>query len=370
MRLVHLSDTHLGFSAYSKLDPVEGINQREADIYHAFEEAVDRAIELRPDVIIHSGDLFDIARPQNRAISFALNQILRVSDEGIEIVLISGNHSTPRLRETGSIFSIFEHLKHVHPIHKPEIHRVTVGDATITAIPHSSVPPLSELVGQAKPSRDTGLNVLVLHAGLIGPGDYSMGELNEQLVPLNLIADGFDYVALGHFHKYERIQERIYYSGSTERIGFGEAGQSKGFLEVDLERHSVRFHELRIRDMVDLKPIDAAGLTSSEILSRAREQLSSAVVDDKIVRLNIRNISKDAYRSLDVPAIRRLGNSALHFELKADRLESEEGLQLGSTHIGSLAAEFQRYVASLQIPEEKKKRLMEIGPPYLAEAEE
>ncbi len=72
MRLIHFSDTHLGYGAFSKLDVSEGINQREADFYSAFQQAINRMIELKPDFVVHSGDLFDTVRPQNRAIDFAL----------------------------------------------------------------------------------------------------------------------------------------------------------------------------------------------------------------------------------------------------------------------------------------------------------
>lgn len=142
MKIAHISDTHLGFGAYSKLDPVEGINQREMDIYTAFEQAVTEILELKPDLVIHSGDLFDSVRPQNRAIDFALRQLIRLSEAGIETVLISGNHSTPKLRETGSIFRIFEHLECVHPVHEPGVKKIAFDDVVVHAIPHSVNPPL------------------------------------------------------------------------------------------------------------------------------------------------------------------------------------------------------------------------------------
>ncbi|OGS41878.1 MAG: hypothetical protein A3K67_01890 [Euryarchaeota archaeon RBG_16_62_10] len=370
MKLVHFSDTHLGFGTYSRIDPAEGINQREADIYSAFKQAVDKIVDLRPDLVVHAGDLFDTARPQNRAITFALDQLIRLSEAGIETVLISGNHSTPRLRETGSIFSIFEHLDHIHPVFEPGIERMVLGDVAVTAIPHSASPPLSQLVPTAKPAGDSPINVLVLHAGLLGAGDFRMDEFNEQMVPIEALSDGFDYVAMGHFHKHEKVRKGVYYSGSTERLGFGEAAQEKGFLEVDLPSGDVKFHALETREMVELPPVDASSLSSSEILGAVRDRVSSQDVDDKVVRLIVRKVSSEAYRSLDLPSIRRLGSSALHFELRIDRLESEKDKALGSAQIGSLGVEFQRYVSSLDIPDEKKRRLMEIGPPYLAEAEE
>jgi exonuclease SbcD len=370
MRLVHISDTHLGFSAYSKLDPAEGINQREADIYLAFEQAIDKALELKPDVVVHSGDLFDTVRPQNRAIDFALRQLLRLSEAEIETVLISGNHSTPRLRETGNIFRIFEHLKSIHPVHEPGAKRIAVGDMAIHAVPHSSNPSLVNVLSKLAPSNEYELNVLVLHAGILDSDTYRMDEFNEQTVPLSAVKSEWDYVALGHFHRFAEVTKNACYAGSTERFGFGESAQKKGIVEVDLGKRSVKFHELKIREMVELKNLDAANLASSEILRVAKDIVSSSAIDDKIVRLAILNVASDAYKSLDVSAIRRLGSSALHFELKIDRLDSEGRREAGETQIGLLADEFRKYVARQDMPDVKKKRLVDLGLPYLMKEEE
>ena len=370
MKLVHISDSHLGFSAYSKLDQLESINQREADLYRAFEQAIDKAVELKPDIVIHSGDLFDTVRPQNRAIDFALRQLIRLSEAEIETVLISGNHSTPRLRETGNIFRIFEHLKNVHPVHEPGARRIDVGDLAVHAVPHSSNPSPADIVSKLSASKDAKFNVLVLHAGILDSDMYRMDEFNEQTISLGALRAGWDYVALGHFHRFARVAENVYYAGSTERLGFGESTQKKGIVEVDLERHSVKFHELRIREMLDLRNLDAANLASSEILREAKEIISSSSIDDKIVRLAILNVASDAYKSLDVSAIRRLGGCALHFELKINRLDAEGGQEPSETQIGLLADEFRKYVARLEMADEKKKRLVDLGLPYLTKEEE
>src|SRR4030042_6317452 len=120
MRIVHVSDTHLGFSAFSKVDEASGLNLREMDFYKAFEEFLDLAPRAKPDLVLHTGDLFDSVRPSNRALSLAVEQLLRFSESEIPVVLIAGNHSTPKPRETGSVFRLFEHLKGIYPIYKGE----------------------------------------------------------------------------------------------------------------------------------------------------------------------------------------------------------------------------------------------------------
>ncbi|OGS55948.1 MAG: hypothetical protein A3K60_06330 [Euryarchaeota archaeon RBG_19FT_COMBO_56_21] len=370
MRLVHISDTHLGFSAYSKLDQHEGINQRELDIYRAFQQAIDITISLKPDFVVHSGDLFDSVRPGNRAIDFALKQMIRLSQAGIETILISGNHSTPRLRETGSIFRIFEHLEHIHPLHEPGIATIRIGKANVVAIPHSVSPSIAELASKATPSEDSAFNVLLLHAGILGSDVFKMDEFNEQAVPIGALDKGWDYVALGHFHQHNNVADNAYYSGSTERLGFGEVDQKKGIVEVDLSSHTIRFHEIKIREMLDLPGLNAEGMASSEILGEARKMVSGAGIDDKIVRMIIKNVAPDAYRSLDVPAIRQLGSSALHFELKVDRVEADAQKTEGEAQIGLLGDEFKKFVSRLDYPDAKKARLLELGMPYLERDQE
>ena len=87
MRIVHVADTHLGYSAYRRIcdddGPFRGLNQREVDTYLSFKTFVDRVLDLQPDVVLHSGDLFDSVRPSNRALGFALEQLVRLSDANI-----------------------------------------------------------------------------------------------------------------------------------------------------------------------------------------------------------------------------------------------------------------------------------------------
>jgi hypothetical protein len=98
--------------------------------------------------------------------------------------------------------------------------------------------------------------------------------------------------------------------------------------------------------------------------------ISGSAIDEKIVRLVIRNVASDAYGSLDVPSVRRLGSAALHFELRVDKAEAEGERQVGETQIGLLADEFRKYVSALSISDQKKSRLIELGLPYLERGEE
>jgi exonuclease SbcD len=109
VKLAHIADTHLGIRQYHRQTP-SGINQREADVAHAFRAAVDGVVEARPDAVVLAGDLFHAVRPTNAAIVFAFRQLQRLREAlpDAPIVLIAGNHDTPRSTETGSILRLFE----------------------------------------------------------------------------------------------------------------------------------------------------------------------------------------------------------------------------------------------------------------------
>ncbi|MCU0621560.1 MAG: metallophosphoesterase [Gemmatimonadales bacterium] len=97
MKLAHLADPHLGIRQYHRLTPA-GINQREADVANAFRAAIDDVIAVRPDAVVVAGDLFHAVRPSNAAIVFAFRQFQRLREAlpAAPVVLIAGNHDTPR----------------------------------------------------------------------------------------------------------------------------------------------------------------------------------------------------------------------------------------------------------------------------------
>ena len=109
MKIVHLADTHLGYRALPGIqDPNEGINQRQADVFQTWREAIEKAVELKPDAVIHAGDLFDSSRPAPRSLAEALDGFALLRDAGIPAVVIAGNHEAPRFRSGGSVFQILE----------------------------------------------------------------------------------------------------------------------------------------------------------------------------------------------------------------------------------------------------------------------
>src|SRR3972149_7945582 len=98
-----------------------------------------------------------------------------------------------------------------------------------------------------------------------------MGELCELEVPSSLFKKGFDYVALGHYHRYTKVEENVFYAGSTERISMAELGQEKGFVEVNLSSKEIKFHTVPTRPMIELSQIYAEGKNQDEVLQEVED---------------------------------------------------------------------------------------------------
>ncbi|HPR98699.1 MAG TPA: exonuclease SbcCD subunit D [Methanomassiliicoccales archaeon] len=364
MRIAHIADTHVGFSAYRRSDPETGMNQREVDVYQAFERLVDSLISKRPDVVLHSGDLFDSVRPSNRALSVVLEQLLRLSDASIPVVLIAGNHSTPRLKETGSVFRLFEHIKGVTPFYTPGMHRLDLGDLTVTAFPHQDKESMVNALQSWKRGHSR-YEVGMLHAGIQGLTRYSMGEANELNLPSSLLNLEADYIALGHFHDREQITENAWYSGSLERLSFAEAGQEKGYNLVDLERDRKEFVRLPTRPMYSLGPFKAKGKEANVLQDELMAALGSVKVEGSIVRLVVKDVPAALYRSLDLNALRAMAEKAVHLDLNLEIVQGTDAVQWRSTTFGSLGQEFEAYLSQVPVEGVDKDELRRRGLDYL-----
>ena len=237
MRFVHISDSHLGASGFSRRLSPSGYNQREEDICSSFASAVDQIIGLDPEFVLHTGDLFHSVRPTNRIINFAIRQILRIVNQQIPMVIISGNHDTPKQRSVGSVLSFFEVLSPLlHLVYKNKYEDIAINQTSIHAIPHClDQEGFKEELARVRIDKGAKYNILMLHGVVAGIPEFSMGELSEQEIPTSYFGGGFDYVALGHYHRHCEVEPGVTYAGSTERVSLSELGQEKGFVEVSLE---------------------------------------------------------------------------------------------------------------------------------------
>lgn len=390
MRFVHISDSHLGASGFSRRLSPSGYNQREEDICNSFASAVDKIIELSPDFVLHTGDLFHSVRPTNRIINFAIRQILRIVNLKIPMVIISGNHDTPKQRSVGSVFSFFEVFSpFLHLVYKNKYESIRInsreagsfGQCTIHAIPHClDQENFGEELAKVRIDQEAKYNILMLHGVVAGIPEFSMGELSEQEIPTSYFDLGFDYVALGHYHRHCQVAPGAIYAGSTERLSLSELGQEKGFVEVEIpdSRFKVsagscgqdlkpKFHPVTCRDMIELPTLDANDLDPDGVYQGIEGRIDSQEITDKIVRLKIINIPEYVYNSLDFRKITELKSKAFHFDLRFERKDEKEKTFTTETTIGKLPLEFEQYIKQAVVENLNKDRLLELGLKYLSE---
>jgi|YelNatPaOPRAMG01_1025707.scaffolds.fasta_scaffold09432_1 DNA repair exonuclease SbcCD nuclease subunit len=366
MRIFHVSDTHLGYSAYNRIDQERGLNQREADFYDSFERFIDICLKENPDLVLHTGDLFDSVRPSNRAISFAMEQLKRLSDAGIEFIAISGNHETPRLRETGSVFRILEHVPLCKFSYGDDLLRIEKESLEIICIPHTTSEQFKKNLKAASGLKKTGDRILMMHAGISGFRVFKTEEANELIMDESEIDPTADYVALGHYHNHEDISSNCAFAGSTERLSISEAPFEKGFLDLDLEKRHRKFVPLPTRRMIDMEKIDLSNLNSSDARKVIMSELEKYEIDGAIVRMTLTGVSRETRRNLDYNWIRKAVQSSLSFDIRIIGAEEVHIEQSTSPRIGRLEEEFKAYLSKLSVDRLDKSRLEAIAQKFFS----
>ncbi len=372
MKLLHLADTHLGYASYRKLSD-DGINQRELDIYNAFTQCIDYVLQHKPDLILHAGDLFDSVRPTNRAITVAMEQLIRLEKAHIPCIIISGNHETPRLKETGHIFSIFNHLPNITLVYKNhyECHHYTFQDTTLAihALPQcNSKEEYEHELSEIQPDKQVDYNILLAHGAVTDIKEFRMNEFNELMIPIQQLTSQYDYIALGHYHKYVPLTQNTYYAGSPERLSFSEAPDIKGFIEITTKKNlTTQFIPTTTRPMYDLPPINCTNCSLESIQTTIKKQLQTINTQEAIVRLNLHHIPTPIYRALDFPTIRNQARHSLHFEIKTSLIQTPNLNLPQKQQLQSLAHEFHNYLNQQNI--ENKKIIEKLGLEYLTKCE-
>jgi len=366
MKIVHLADTHLGHSAYRKISD-DGFNQREEDVILSFLDAVDKVIAMKPDVVLHSGDLFDSVRPTNRIVRIGLEQLLRIYKAKVPLVLISGNHETPKQLYKGSVFSILEALpldKNLFNIvYKDRYEVIEFPGLTVHAVPQCTTDAIFKAELKKIKKNPSTKNVLMLHAGVTGMKEFAHGESNELLVEYDwLEKTDFDYVALGHYHVFSKVGHNSWFAGSTERMSFNEVGQAKGFLMVDLSGEAkVDLVQVRTRPMIELPPIDANGKDSVVLLEEILSAIEKAKPSGKILRLSVRNIPQHVMNALDTKKIRDAAAGAVHFEPRYERITEEGIIENIKISSGGVREEFKAFLDATQgLSEKERNRFVDI----------
>jgi exonuclease SbcD len=382
MRLVHLSDLHLGYRQFQR-QTAAGINQREADVASVFRNAIDRIIEIKPDLVVIAGDVFHNVRPPNPAILLAFTQfsrLVRALPDAI-VVIVAGNHDAPRSAETVCILRLFSPLG-IHVVDaEPRRLPFPEHDLSVLAVPYTlgARPSLN-------PDPSFGRNVLVMHSELRGiiPLATTDGERAAlQVDPEEIGYARWSYVAMGEYHVYRPLAPNACYSGSIEYTSFNIWGElqeeqesrikGKGIVEYDLDTKRRKFHDLEpARRLVNLRPFSAQGMTAADVDATIRENVARfGSIEELIVRQTITDIPRHVSRELDQRALRDFKRKALSFQLDPRRPEVLRQTGTGAAgRRASLTDTVRDWLYARTVPPDvSRDALVDVGLRYLRVAE-
>lgn len=327
MIIAHLADLHLGYRAYHRVT-ARGVNAREADVAAAFRDTVEAIAQLRPDLVLVAGDVFHTVRPSNAVIAEAFRQFSSLTGRlpGVPVVMIAGNHDSPRSSDTGNILSLFREIPDVVAVtEEAERVRLDALDATVLCLPHNALARGESI--DLSPDPDAAVNLMMLHGTISGSTvEGKIRYVSEYggvtVADTDIRPERWDYVALGHYHITTELAPNMWYSGAIERTSsniWAEADGAKGFVVYDTERRSARIQPVGTRTVLDLPRLSARGLSAAEV-DAAIEAAVAGIPDGvagKIVRLVVSDIPRHVVREVNHRRIRELKAEALHFHLDA-----------------------------------------------------
>ncbi len=349
---------------YGRHDPETGLPLRVLDFLKSLDTIVDTAIEENVDLVIFAGDTYKDRSPAPTYQREWERRILRLSQAKIPTMLLVGNHDLSPATGRAHALQEFKTLEipYIRVLDKPQfISSKELGlPVQIIALPWVSKSGmlaysqmsaedggkvyekleelLTEFVEDSFEEVDKNLPViLTAHASVQGAkyGAERMVMLGNDLVLSgSLVKDKrLDYVALGHIHKPQNLNENahppVIYSGSIERVDFGEVKDKKFFViaEVEKGKTKVDWQELtEIRPFIDsYAKLDVETGITEFLKSKLPPQIN---LKDAIVRLVI-EYPREWDTLIDEPALRKYTAEAFEFHL-VKRPQSEVRIRLSA----------------------------------------
>lgn len=271
MKIVHFADTHIDMVSQGKRDPSSGLPIRVLDFLKALDTIVDTAIQERADFALFAGDAYRDRTPVPTFQREFGKRIMRLSAAHVPTLLLVGNHDLSPAFGRAHALQEFETLQvpYVRVSRIPELlgpdelfgaplqvltlpwlsrsglmnAKEPAGDSANTIYADMEIAvndTVEKLLAMARP--DLPL-VLAAHAtvqGALWGGERSVMLGSDLVLSGSLVRNPrFSYVALGHIHKAQNLNEGaqppVVYPGSIERVDFGEVADEKKFVIAHLQ---------------------------------------------------------------------------------------------------------------------------------------
>ncbi|MFX1563664.1 MAG: exonuclease SbcCD subunit D, partial [Promethearchaeota archaeon] len=263
VKILHTADSHLDVPAVK----FGGRRyERKKDFLLSFDAVMNYALEKKPNLLLHSGDLFDSLNPRNPVRAHVMTAFRKLNERGIQIFIISGNHDVPRARRHG-VSPILEYARagfvtffqdwETIGTETVDINGLNVEVSGISFNPilpaDASLDPLSQLSIPGKGD----VNILLVHNNVEGlRGTFP----NSPTIRLKSLSKNLTYLAAGHMHEHQQKQVgnvTICSSGSTEHVSFAEEKQKKGFVWLEVDSDGV--------NKLDFIPIETRPMRTLDI---------------------------------------------------------------------------------------------------------
>jgi exonuclease SbcD len=405
--ILHFADAHIDMANYGRHDPQSGLPVRVMDFLKSLDTIINTAIDEKVDLVLFAGDAY---KDRNPAPTFQREwgrRIMRLSRAGIPTLLLVGNHDLSPALSRAHALEAFDTLEvpYVHVIGKPTLLGPQDLDGVplqVLALPYisrsglmaylglSGTRPhelyaqlesrLTELVNGWLEESDPNLpTVLTAHASVQGArqgGERTVMLGGELVLSGSFVRDPrLDYVALGHIHKPQNLNENgrppVVYPGSIERVDFGEVEDDKFFVLAQVERGHTR---LEWRQLTGIRPF-VDRYIHLESQEGVNAQLRAALpepeaMEDAIVRLVI-EYPRDWESLIDEVGLRQYASGAFEFHLvkrplMETRIRLPEGQAVGSLSPLELLV---KYWQASHVPPEESETLAQLAADVIREVQ-
>jgi len=403
IRLLHLADLHIGTENYGRIDPTSGISGRVLDFLHRLDEVIEYGLAHQVDLVVFAGDAFKTRDPNTTYQREFARRIKRLSDAGVPTVLLVGNHDLPAMEKKATSLDIFRTLAVPNVVvgWRDEVLRIQTrrGPVQVACVPYPMRQRLlarEEFRGKNLEELDRALTemvsdiihgltaqldmaipaVLAGHFTVSGAmfGSERSAMLGSDVIVLKsaLANPVWDYVALGHIHKHQELNNGAYpaivYPGSLERIDFGEEHDQKGFCWVELARGQTtwQFIEVKARPLVTIR---ADVRSADDPMQVVLDEIGRHDVTDAIVRVQIalKAHQEAALRDKDIAAALK---SAYYIAAISKQVERETRARLGGKmpeELGPLGL-LERYFESKGIDPARTQQLVQFANRVISES--
>ena len=253
MKIVHCSDLHLGKRLSGTKDYV---TKRYMDFFNAFATFVDKVKEIKPDVCLIAGDIFD-KKEINPDILSKTEYLFKKLRDNVkkDIIAIEGNHDNSRILEESwleylqeqNILKVFYYNKDFE-----EKNYLKIDDINFYPVGYPGFMIDEALTKLSEKLNPQEKNIVIVHTGISGGTNTLPGLVSTSI--LDLFKDKAIYIAGGHIHSfttYPKEKPHFFVSGSLEFSNVqNEKSDKKGFILFDTDTLNYEFIELEHRKRI------------------------------------------------------------------------------------------------------------------------